>query len=401
MQPKVSLNVSGPGASAPAPRFRPFALGFRPFFLLAGLAAVLLLAYWLGVLALGLEAPAYYGGVGWHAHEMVFGFAAAAISGFLLTAVRNWTGRDTVSGWPLAALVVVWLAARLMPLCPWSPAWLLAGTDLAFLPLVALCIAPALFSGKANNLVFLLLLAVFTGANAMVHADALGFATDTAAVGSQLGVNLVVFFVVVIGGRVIPFFTEKAVAGFQAPVHPRLEAAVIISLIALIAAEALYPQPLMIAVLAALVVFMQAARLAGWQHRGLWSLPILWVLHLAYGWLILGFALKVVAAMGGGSEFVAIHALTVGGVGTMVVGMMSRVALGHTGREIVVLPGMGIAFVLINLAALSRVFGPLVFPAAYSHWLLISGGLWMAAFGLFVYIYTPILLRARVDGRPG
>ncbi len=401
MQPKVNLQVSGPGTSAPAPDFRPFALGFRPFFLLAGLSAVILLAYWLGVLGIGLQLPAYYGAVGWHAHEMVFGFAAAAIAGFLLTAVRNWTGRDTVSGWPLAALAVVWLAARLMPFCPWSPAWLLAGVDLAFLPLVGICIAPALFSGKANNLVFLLLLAVFASANAMVHADALGFAVGTAAVGNRLAANLVVFFVVVIGGRVIPFFTEKAVAGFQAPVRPRLEALVIISLITLIAAEVWYPLPMVIATLAAIVVCTQAARLAGWQHRGLWSLPILWVLHLAYGWLILGFALKVAAAMGGVSEFAAIHALTVGGVGTMVVGMMSRVALGHTGREIEVLPGMGIAFVLINLAALLRVFGPLIVPAAYTHWLLISGALWIAAFGLFAIIYTPILLRARVDGRPG
>ncbi len=401
MQNKVNLQVSAPGTPSPAAGFRPFALGFRPFFLLAGFTAVFLLAYWLAVLALGLQQPAYYGGVGWHGHEMLFGFAAAAISGFLLTAVRNWTGRDTVSGWPLAALVAVWLAARVMPFCPWSPGWLLAGVDLAFLPLVGICIAPALFSGKAHNLVFLLLLAVFAGANAMVHADALGYAVGTAGAGNRLAVNLVVFFVVVIGGRVIPFFTEKAIADFQMPAHPRLEGMVIVSLIALIAAELLAPQPLVIATLAIIVALTQGARLAGWHHREMWSLPILWVLHLAYAWLILGFALKALAAIGLVSEFIAIHALTVGGVGTMVLGMMSRVALGHTGRAIEVLPGMGIAFVLINLAALLRVFGPLVFQESYTRWLMVSGGLWIAAFGLFACIYTPILLRARVDGRPG
>jgi uncharacterized protein involved in response to NO len=393
------------GARPPQPPPKglvPFALGFRPFFLLAGLAALGLMALWLPQWMGWLRPSSYYGLIGWHSHEMLFGYAVAVVAGFLLTAVRNWTGLPTPTGRPLAGLALLWLAGRLLPLAgPAVPGPLIAWVDGAFLPLLAAALAGPLWRGQNRvNRLFLPLLAGMALANLLVHLQALGIAA-TAARGQQLMLDLLVLLVALVGGRVIPFFTEKAIAGSRPRLSSQLEWASFALLLALVALDLLYPWPAAMLGIAALASLTQALRLALWHHPGVWRIPILWVLYSGYAWLVLGLALRALGAVGLFPPHLALHALTVGGFGVLTLGMMARVALGHTGRELHPHRVMGATFWLLNLAALVRVFGPPLLPGHYTTMVQLAGGLWLVAFLGFVVVYTPILLHPRLDGRQG
>lgn len=386
---------------AAAHRRAVFALGFRPFFLLAGLAAALLLPVWGIGFASGHLVSPYYGGFAWHAHEMLFGFAVAVIAGFLLTAVRNWTGIDTLRGTPLAALAALWLAGRVLPFVPGLPPLLLAVVDLAFLPALMLALAvPLLRSGQRHNLALLLVLAGLWAANLAMHLSALG--TGAAALWpANAAVLLIVVLMAVIGGRVLPFFTERAVPGARTRRHPVLEGSALISLVGLLALAVFWPQPGATAALALLAAALHGLRLAGWFDARVRHIPILWVLHLGYAWIVVGLALYGLAALGLLAPSLAVHAFTAGAIGVLTLGMMARVALGHTGRPMQAAPATVWAFVLINLAAFARVALPLFAPGGYAAWIATSSLLWTAAFALFLWVYVPILLRPRVDGQPG
>ncbi len=382
--------------------WRPLGLGFRPFFLLGGYAAPALIAAWL--LAWHGTPPrlaTYYGPIHWHSHEMLFGYVVAVISGFLLTAVRNWTGQRTASGVPLGLLALLWLAGRLLPWAAAVPDGLQAAVDLAFLPALAWALTGPLWAGTNRvNRLFVPLLLAMAVANGLVHAQALGWTTATAARGLDLMLDLVILLLVFVGGRVMPFFTEKAVHGAKPKQRAWVEnlgfaLLLLLGLLHLVGA----PRWLVgVAFIAAGLV--QALRLWGWHHRQIWGIPILWVLYTGYAWLVAGLLLSGLSAFALFPPSLATHALTVGGAGVLTLGMMARVALGHTGRDLQTATAINIAFVLINLAAATRVLGPALWPAAYVGWILLAGLLWILAFALFAWRYTPILLRPRADGRP-
>ncbi len=381
--------------------FAPFALGFRPFFLAAGVFAVLLLGLWLLVLRGWIDTGSLPPAV-WHGHEMLFGYTVAVIAGFLLTAVQNWTGLRTPSGTPLAALFLLWLAGRVVFLVPDIPAGLAAAVDILFLPILAVVLARSLLKTKQlHNYPFPLLLLALTAANALIHMEALGWTRDTATLGLHLAAYVVVVMVVVMGGRVIPSFTDNKLrtrARRWKAVEWLTPAATLVAL----AAALLAPESHVTALLAAAASAIHFVRLAGWHTRKLWSVPLLWILHLGYGWIVLGFALLALSSAGmpaAGSS--ALHAFTAGGIGVLTLGMMARVSLGHSGRLLEPAPAMTLAFVAVNVAALIRVALPLLFPAAYAQWIEVAGLAWILAFGIFVTVYAPILLRPRVDGKPG
>ena len=390
-------------APAPQPpRLALFELGFRPFFALAGIAAVVQLLLWLTMLQFHWPASAgYYPTLGWHVHEMLFGYAVAVVAGFLLTAVRNWTGRPTPVRWPLAALALLWLAGRLLPWCDTLlPHWLIALTDLAFLPLLATVIAiPLLQDRKPHNLVFPPLLLLMAAANLLIHGERLADWPGSSLIGQRLMVDLLVLLLVIFGGRVIPLFSRNALPGMQ-PVHREwVERGALWSswLFAL-----LHPLPLpsaLLATLAGSAALLHGMRLAGWHDRRIWRQPMLWVLHLGYGAISIGYLLSAVSLLGGLSSSAASHTLTVGAIGLLTLGMMSRVALGHSGRLIAAAPLTRVAFMLLASAALLRVI--VAACGLDSRWLLLSGLLWSSAFAAFVVVYLPILLRPRIDGRPG
>ena len=379
-----------------------FALGFRPFFLLAGWLAILLMAFWVPVFVGGVPFDTYYGQIDWHSHEMIFGYTVAVIAGFLLTAVRNWANTPTPSGLPLAGMSALWLVARILPiLVAIFPRWLIAAADLAFLPTLVTGIAvPLLQNKEKQNLIFLPLLAVLWSANLLVHADVLGLAPNLARKGVFLGLDVIILVIVIMGGRVIPFFTERALS----VVLKRwriVEWLSPVSVILFLVAELFRPDSITSASLAALAACANGARLAGWYTPRYWRVPLLWVLHLGYGWIILGFYLKAGTALGLVPPQFTIHAFTVGGIGVLTLGMMARVSLGHTGRPLKVGAAMTTAFVLINLAAVGRGLLPPFFPQFFSQLIVASGAFWIAAFTIFIIVYTPILIQPRVDGRPG
>ena len=379
-----------------------FALGFRPFFLLAGWLAILLMAFWVPVFVGGVASDIYYAQIDWHSHEMIFGYTVAVIAGFLLTAVRNWANTPTPSGLPLAGMGALWLIARILPiLVAIFPRWLIAAADLAFLPTFAIGIAvPLLKNNEKQNLIFLPLLAVLWSADLLVHADVLGLAPNLARKGVFLGLDVIILVIVIMGGRVIPFFTERALS----VVLKRwriVEWLSPVSVILFLVAELFRPDSVTSASLAALAACANGARLAGWYTPRYWRVPLLWVLHLGYGWIVVGFYLKAGTALGLVPPQFTIHAFTVGGIGVLTLGMMARVSLGHTGRPLKVGAAMTSAFVLINLAAVGRGLLPPFFPQFFSQLIVASGVFWIAAFTIFIIVYTPILIQPRVDGRPG
>jgi uncharacterized protein involved in response to NO len=383
-------------------RFVLLALGFRPFFLLAALAAIALILAWVLLWHRGFTPDAYYGRVGWHSHEMLFGYATAVVAGFLLTAVRNWTGIDTPTGAPLAALALVWMAGRVLPWWPGLPPVLIALTDLAFLPLLALGLFRSVWAGGNRvNRWFLALIVAMAGANALVHAEALGLAGNLSRAGTYLMADLLVLLVLWVAGRVMPFFTERGIAGAKVRVRPWVERSGFALLLALAATRLAGAPAYVVGTLALALGLLQAFRLAGWHQRGVWGIPILWVLYTALGWLCMGLVLEGIATWGWAPANLAVHALTLGAIGTLTLGMMARVTLGHTGREMRTAPAMTIAFVLINVAALLRVFGPMLWASVYPGWVLLSGICWVVAFVLFALVHGPMLARPRVDGLPG
>jgi len=338
-----------------------------------------------------------------HAHEMLLGYSVAVIAGFLLTAVRNWTGLQTVDQDKLAALGLLWIYGRIVPFySELIPDLLIALIDFAFLPLLAYVISqPIIKAGNYHNLIFTALLLVMAAGNALIHAEILGFSDHTAWLGLNVVVSIIIVMILVIAGRVFPFFTERGLKGVIAIRNPLLDLLSIIVAIVVFLLVIADVSGLLLAISAVLAIVLNSARAMGWYDRRVWYVPLLWVLYIGYGWIMLGFGLLALAAYSIVLPSLALHAFTVGGIGVLTLGMMARVSLGHTGRAMRASNVMALAFVLINLAALFRILLPIVLPEWYSNLLSISIYCWLAAFSLFVFYYNPILSTPRIDGKQG
>ncbi len=388
----------------PSPSAQPWpvlALGFRPFFLLAGLSAVVMILLWLGMLAGHVPWSGHLAGASWHAHEMLFGYLAAVIAGFLLTAVRNWTGIATPTGARLGVLVSIWLAGRL---APWLgvPPLVVAVLDLAFFPALAIALWRPLWHGpNPVNRVFLGLFAGMTLADLLVHLDGLGLLAGGATRGHRLMLDLVLLTLLLVAGRVMPFFTERGIPGARPRVFPWVERLTFVLAGALLIADLLSPMGRVAGGLAIALGLTQVIRLSGWHDRRVWTTPMLTVLYAGLLWLALGLILDGLPAFTALPARGALHTLTIGAIGVITLGMMSRVSVGHTGRPMQAAPLTRLAFILINLAALLRGLAPLLAPASYQLWLLSSGLCWIIAFALFLWVHGPMLVRPRPDGRPG
>ena len=380
-----------------------FALGFRAFFILAGLAALILLVFWSalfnGTLMLGYYFPNSY----WHAHEMLLGYAVAVISGFLLTAVKNWTGRPTVAGDQLAGLCLLWLYGRILPFYAGSlPDTLIALADFAFLPALAYQIAKPLIEVRQyRNMFFIGLLLLLAIGNGLIHLEMLGFQKNSAATGIQLVVATIIILILIIAGRVFPFFTERGIPGTLIIRTPLLDNLSIASAIIVFSLQLSGISGALLALSALVAAALNAARLFGWYVQRIWYVPLLWVLYIGYGWIILGFVLTVLSAYSLVMPSLALHAFTLGGIGVLTLGMMARVSLGHTGRSLKASNAIANAFILINAAALFRVLLPIAMPVWYGTLVYLSTLFWLAAFSLFVFVYIPLLTRARIDGQDG
>lgn len=387
--------------SIPKPNgFALWNLGFRPFYLLAGFFAAFSVLCWTAQFAGWLGSHAYLGDPRWHAHEMIFGYVFAVLVGFLFTAGRNWTNRPTPTGIPLAAIALLWLAGRVLVLAPWP--FLTAAADAAFaIAATAGLAVPLVASRNRRNYFFIPLLLGLGAANLAFHlaiAGAIGFPVQR---GLQAGLDLILFVVAVMGGRVIPAFTANAIPGANAVRLPWLERTVLGGTLALLAADVLGLPPVAIAVLAGIAGVAHAVRLVLWKPWVTAGRPILWILHLSYAWIAVHLGLRVLAAFEVVSASLATHALTIGAIGGITLGMMTRTSRGHTGRALQTTPYETAAYVLLHLAAAARVFLPMLDAELQLTAIIVSGILWSSAFALFTVTYWPILTRPRIDGKPG
>jgi len=389
--------------------FSLFGCGLRPFFLLAALDALINMGIWLCVylhpnLWPDQAIPAMY----WHAHEMLFGFVTAAIAGFLLTAVPNWTGRAPYRGPPLAFLAALWLAGRLA-MAPWSPVSPILASiiDLAFCPTLALALAVPLIRAKTlRNLPFLGLLSALFLANLCFHLGTLGLLNAGEHIGLAVAIDVVTLLVVIMGGRIIPIFTKSGLGRHGVTVTMQIdnwiESLSVVSIAGVLVADLLFPLSRLNGAVVLLAAVTQAFRLAQWHgHRTLRD-PLLWVLHLGYAWLILGLLLKAMWLLTGvvtAEKWV--HAMTVGAFTTMILAVMTRASLGHTGRPLIAPRHIAVSYGLMSMAAAVRVFAPAIVPSWYNEVIAVSAIFWIGAFAMFLGIYAPILTRPRIDGRPG
>ncbi len=385
--------------SAAPRRFALWDLGFRPFYLLAATFAALSIPLWALQVA-GLLGRAYLAGPVWHAHEMLFGFVLAVIVGFLFTAARNWTNQPTPTGIPLAALALLWISARILVLTPF--AWAAALANVAFPLAAAGALAMAFIrAGNRRNYFFAGLLALLAAAAALVHLAQLGVVTAPAWLGLQLGLDVVLVIIAVMAGRVIPMFTNNAVAGAAARRQPLVEKAALGLVLALTAADLAGLDGAPLAIVAALAAGAHGLRWALWQPWKTARTPLVWVLHLAYLWVPIHLALRALAALGVVAPSMATHALTVGAAGGLIIGMMTRTTRGHTARPLRADRYDTSCYLLVALAAVVRVFLPMLAPGQALHAILASAGLWSGGFAVFVVRYAPALTGPRLDGRRG
>ena len=381
-------------------------LGFRPFFLLGSIFAVIAMALWLWILSFGgWLASSDLSVFQWHAHEMLYGYTLAVITGFLLTAVRNWTGQKTISGMPLLLLALCWLIARVMPLIEHPDAMLLmAGFDLVFN--LVFCIAILLPIIKVrqwkhlaiwSKVVFLLI------GNVLFYLGMFNLLEDGVRLGNYTALYIILSLMMLMGRRVIPFFIEKGLGAEVALINYRwLDLSSLFLMLAFIILEVFIVVPLWATVIAGLLAVLHSIRLYGWYHEGLWKKPLLWSLYVGYGWIVVGFILRAISGFAEISPMLGIHAFTYGGIGLITLGMMARISLGHTGRDVFNPPKeLQTIFFLIFAGSVVRVLLPLVFPNDYSTLMLLSQILWLIAFIEFVFTYASMLVKPRTDAKFG
>lgn len=404
MRPVVQRSLLQSGPATPLVKPAILAKGFRPFFLLAAAQAAVVMPIWVLALRGGMNPGAYFGATFWHAHEMLFGFALAVIAGFLLTAIGNWTSRETATGKLLAVLAAVWLAGRVAPLvADRLPRFVPAAVDLAFLPLLAwACARPIVTARNQRNYQFVVMLSLLFLGNLAMHLGSLGIWAEGSRKGAWLATYVIIAMIVVMTARVVPMFTRNATDQQTIRNQPRLDTAAIAGVVGAALADLASFDERIVGALAALAGILVLARSLTWGTLHTFRSPLLWILHLGHGFIALGFLLRAsMAVTPAFTASAALHAFTAGAIGSLTLGMMARVSLGHTGRMLAVKPVISVAFGAVVVAALLRVFGPLGGNVAYRHSMTTAGVLFALAFIAYLVVYVPMLLAPRVDGKPG
>ncbi len=379
-------------------------LGFRPFYLGGALLAALIVPMWvalfLGWAPLASMVTPTVAPLLWHAHEMLFGFAVAIIVGFLMTAGKAWTGLATPRGPALAALALLWLAARVASVV--GPYAVYAALDLALLPVVALVLIRLLLRARNHrNLPLGVILVLLATANTAFHLSVMGVLAVSPLTPLHAGLALIVMIECVMAGRVIPAFTMAVTPGLKLVAPLWRERAVLASTALGLALWVLVPASGLGMAVLLLASGLHLGRLQAWQPAVTAKRPILWILHAAYAWIPVGLALLGLSQMGWVPVTAGVHALAVGATGGLIIGMVTRTARGHTGRPLAVSPSEVVAYGLVMLAAGLRVLPPLLTPAWYSASVVAAAVLWSAAFLIYLWVFTPWLMQTRLDGKDG
>jgi uncharacterized protein involved in response to NO len=385
---------------AQIPRLRPYSgpallsYGFRPFFLLGSVYAGLEVLAWLPMFQGELSLGTAFSGVDWHVHEMLFGYVAAVIAGFLFTAIPNWTGRLPLQGGPLLVLVLVWLAGRVAVALSAEIGWLAAALiDIAFLALMAAAVAREIVAGKNwRNLKIVAVLALLAVTNLAFHLEA--HVEGVASYATRFGIGLVILLIMIVGGRIVPSFTRNWLArqdpGRLPAPFDRFDIACMILSAASLLLWAIQPDgPTTAAILAAAGI-ANAVRLARWAGDRTAADRLVLILHVGFAFVPLGFLLNALAAIGGIAPSAGVHAWTVGAIGIMTLAVMSRATLGHTGQPLSASPGLQAVYAVVAIAALARIAAA-VLPDWSMALLHLAAFAWAAAFLGFAGLYAPLL----------
>lgn len=383
-----------------------FNTGFRIMFMLAGVYAVIGMFLWLLVYTFGFEFGLPHElNMTWHAHEMIYGYTFAVIAGFLLTAVQNWTGLKTVNGFSLAVICCLWLGARLFYHLP-GPGFLTVSVllDTAFaVSLIYSVAVPVIKAKNYRQTVIMVILIFITLTNLVYYTGAINNERSLVEAGLYGAIYLIIILILVIGRRVIPFFTERGVGYEVSLKNYWFIDKINIPLLVVFGILQVFTGYTGVAAITALILFLiNALRLYGWYTPGIWYKPLLWVLHVSYFMIVMGFGLIFISHFYSLNVYSYIHAFTLGGIGLMTLGMMARVSLGHTGRSVHESSSLlKLMFLLLIVSSAVRIFLPMILPLDYKLWIGISQILWIASFLVFLYRYIPILSYPRADGKPG
>ncbi len=384
------------------------AYAFRPFFLLASTYAALVVLAWAAFLFINLPIATGWSALHWHSHEMLYGLVPAAISGFLLTAITNWTGCKPLRGVTLLALILLWLAGRcVFWLAGDFSGWLVLLIDMAFLPAVVVYTTMTLLRYRNHrNLVLAATLALMSLGNLTMHIGLLSGHAVLLDAGQTVGLYSVVILMTVIAGRITPAFSRNWLRmqggdSTAVVISPGLDRWALFSICLLLLLELVCPGSLFTGMAALLAALLNGLRLLRWRGWLTIAEPLLWILHLAYLWLVTALVLRGLVLVGVPlPESLWLHTFGVGAVGVLLIGVMSRVALGHTGRPLRLPSGGLVMFAAINLAALVRL-GTAMGWVDYRLGISLSAIAWALAFGLYVVLFAPILVSPRPDGRGG
>lgn len=408
-----SINLPSNPPTSPHPIFN---LSFRIFFSAAAVFAIVVMTLWAFVFTghTNIDTqtlnPLY-----WHGHEMVYGYALAVVAGFLLTAVKTWTGVMMPHGYKLLGIFVCWLLARLswlgfglgIDIGMAQSAWLYIAAvfDMLFIGSMAFVIFRAVLQVKQyKQMGILAKLALLTVGNGLCYWGVMSANMNVTKIGIYLGFYLIIGLVLTIGRRVVPFFIERGlnVGGAKAVTVRNNKVQDIASLLfffAFFITDLFYPNKYLLTITALGVAMVNMVRLMGWYHRGIWQKPLLWSLFVAFLGMCLSFLLYALQPWLGYQHSIALHGLAIAGIGMMTVAMMARVSLGHTGRSIHTPPKtLNMIFGLMILVFISRVLLPLVDMSHYSLWIMMAQGAWIGCFILFCYSYLRILASPRPDG---
>lgn len=382
-----------------------FRLGFRPFFLAGGLFAVFSMLLWTASYSLGLQLNVTSMSMNtWHAHEMLFGYTMAVVAGFLLTAIRNWTGIEVLRGKPLMLLLLLWLIARVLPFTDLAMSVYTAVIDVSFLfALTFICLRPVVMVKQYKQIAIISKLFLLMGCNLLFYLGVFGIVQHGIEWGLYSAIYMIIGLILLMMRRVMPMFISNGVDG-EVEMKNRLwvDHSSLVLLLLLWITDVFTAYDQITTVLAAMLAIVHMIRLSGWYTDKIWPKPLVWILVLAYVFIIAGFILKTLEISIGLSPFLSVHAFTVGGIGLVTIGMMSRVSLGHTGRNVFEPPpAVFWIMLLITSAAIVRVILPMFVMEMYREWIAISQVLWILAFALFSFIYAPMFLAPRVDGRDG
>lgn len=381
---------------------------FRPMFLFGAAFSAIAILLWVLALTGNIQLTPFRDVMFWHSHEMIFGFVSAIIVGFLLTAVQNWSGLRAPHGKTLLTIVVLWVSARLLLLFGAGlPMWLVAGVDLLFLPLSAVLLAiPLVKTGQKRNLFFIPVLLLITACNALMYIGVAYNRYDIQQLGSQNAVWLITLLMAIVGGRVLPMFTANGTQTKKAEAIIWVDRIALTSLWLIFALHflniATRLPSLAISILFAISAIFTAIRCFRWKFWLTVKVPLLWSLHIAYWCIPIGLALYSARYAGVNiSNSIALHTLTAGAMGSMILSMMARVSLGHSGRVLKPKTIMSLAFILVIIAAISRTVLIGFWPEQTMQWLWLAAIGWVTAYTLYVIVYFPVLTTPRPDGRPG